>query len=62
MKFTPVTDGSLSPRGSRIISTANPGIRVLWIRDTFDAQQSSIFNEYEMANIMKIDEWMAQMG
>ena len=30
--------------------------------DTFDAQQSSIFNEYEMANIMKIDEWMAQMG
>ena len=30
--------------------------------DTFDAQQSSIFNEYEMANIMKIDERMAQLG
>ena len=30
--------------------------------DIFDAQQSSIFNEYEMANIMKIDERMAQLG
>ena len=25
--------------------------------DTFDAQQDSIFNEYETANIQKIDEW-----
>lgn len=25
--------------------------------DTFDAQQDSIFNEYEMANISKIAEW-----
>ena len=25
--------------------------------DTFDAQQDSIFNEYEMANIQKIQEW-----
>ena len=25
--------------------------------DTFDAQQSSIFNEYELANIQKIAEW-----
>ena len=25
--------------------------------DTFDAQQDSIFNEYEMANISKIVEW-----
>lgn len=25
--------------------------------DTFDAQQGSIFNEYEIANIQKIEEW-----
>lgn len=25
--------------------------------ETFDAQQDSIFNEYEMANIQKLDEW-----
>ncbi|HJB17290.1 MAG TPA: YARHG domain-containing protein [Candidatus Blautia excrementipullorum] len=30
--------------------------------ETFDAQQDSIFNEYEIANIQKIDERMAQMG
>ncbi|HIY02953.1 MAG TPA: YARHG domain-containing protein [Candidatus Blautia faecipullorum] len=30
--------------------------------NTFDAQQDSVFNEYEMANIQKIDEWMANMG
>lgn len=27
---------------------------------TFDAQQDSIFNEYEFANIQKIDQWMQQ--
>lgn len=30
--------------------------------ETFDAQQDSIFNEYEIANIQKIDERMSQMG
>lgn len=30
--------------------------------ETFDAQQDSVFNEYEIANIQKIDEWMSQMG
>lgn len=30
--------------------------------ETFDAQQDSIFNEFEIANIQKIDERMAQMG
>lgn len=25
--------------------------------DTFDSQQDSVFNEYEIANIQKIEEW-----
>ena len=28
--------------------------------DTFDAEQNSIFNEYELANISKIAEWEEQ--